>query len=139
MLSAYTEGNVYHEVEIEFLIEVLSHTPSRPVIGYAWEDSRVCQALQAMKKEGINKGRLNIRRGKDEKGLELTRRDSWGKDGFFTSEWMSKAKKSYPSFPTLVLGYEKGEKSKGWDDQALYLPTLVFPKNKFVFMFNYSE
>ena len=35
--------------------------------------------------------------------------------------------------------YEKGEKKKGWDDQPLYLPTLILPKHKFVFMFNYSE
>jgi hypothetical protein len=35
--------------------------------------------------------------------------------------------------------YEKGEKKKDWDDQPLYLPTLILPKQKFVFMFNYSE
>jgi hypothetical protein len=92
-----------------------------------------------MKKQKISKGRLNIRRGKNGKGLDLTRRDSWGKDGFFTSAWTRKAKENYPDVPTLVLGYEKGEKSKHWDDQPLYLPTLVFPKKKFVFMFNYSE
>ena len=33
----------------------------------------------------------------------------------------------------------KKEKKKGWDNQPLYLPTLVFPKTNFVFMFNYSE
>lgn len=139
LLSNYIGDDVYHEVDIEFLIEVLSHTPSRPVGGHRWEDDRVSQALSAMKIEGIAKGRLNIRRGKDGKGLDLTRRDSWGKDGFFTSAWMRKAKEKYPNVPTLILGYEKGEKSKQWDDQPLYLPVLVFPKNKFVFMFNYSE
>jgi hypothetical protein len=35
--------------------------------------------------------------------------------------------------------YEKGEKKDRWDDQPLYLPTLILPKSKFVFMFNYSE
>ena len=139
LLATYCMDDAYHDVDIDFLIEVLSHTPSRPVSGYAWEDSRVSQALMAMNKEGISKSRLNIRRGKDGKGLDLTRRDSWGKDGFFTSAWTRKAKENYPDVPTLVLGYEKGEKSKQWDDQPLYLPTLVFPKNKFVFMFNYSE
>lgn len=139
LLSNYVGNDTYHEVDIEFLIKLLSHTPSRPVGGYRWEDERVIQALSAMKIEGIEKGRLNIRRGKDGKGLGLTRQDSWGKDGFFTSAWMRKAKTGYPDVPTLILGYEKGEKSKRWDDQPLYLPVLVFPKNKFVFMFNYSE
>jgi hypothetical protein len=92
-----------------------------------------------MKKAGIYKGRLNIRHGRSGKGMDLERRDSWGKDGFFTSAWMKKAKEQYPNVPTLILGYQKGEKSKRWDDQPLYLPTLVFPRNKFVFMFNYSE
>lgn len=139
LLATYCIDDVYYEVSIDFLIEVLTHTPSRPINGYVWEDSRVSQALIAMKKEGISKSRLNVRRGKDGKGLGLTRRDSWGKDGFFTSAWTRKAKENHPDVPTLVLGYEKGEKSKDWDDQPFYLPTLVFPKNKFVFMFNCSE
>jgi Z1 domain len=139
LLINYTGDDIYHEVDIEFLIQVLSHTPSRPVSGYAWEDNRVCQALEAMKTEGISKSRLNIRRGKNGKGLDLERKDSWGKNSFFTSAYVRKAKEDYPDVPTLILGYEKGEKSKRWDDQALYLPTLVFPKNNFVFMFNYSD
>ena len=107
--------------------------------GYVWEDNRVCQALLAMKQEGISKGRLNVRRGKDGKGLGLVRRSSWGKNGFFTSSWTRQAKENHPAVPTLVLGYERGEKVNYWDNQPLYLPTLVFPKNKFVFMFNYSD
>lgn len=35
--------------------------------------------------------------------------------------------------------YEKGKKERQWDKQPLYLPTLILPKNKFVFMFNYSD
>ena len=35
--------------------------------------------------------------------------------------------------------YEKGEKEKKWDDQPLYLPMLIIPKGKFVFMFNDSN
>ncbi|MEG5037263.1 hypothetical protein [Microcoleus sp. AT3-D2] len=35
--------------------------------------------------------------------------------------------------------YEKGEKKDSWDNQPLYLPTLILPQSKFVFMFNYSE
>jgi Z1 domain len=139
LLESYTGNDTYHEVDIEFLIRVLSHTPSRSVSGYAWEDDRVCQALRAMKEEGISKSRLNIRRGKNGTGLDLERKDSWGKNSFFTSAYVRKAKESYPDVPTLILGYEKGEKSKRWDDQSLYLPTLVFPKNNFVFMFNYSD
>jgi hypothetical protein len=139
LLKSYNNDNDYYEVEIEFLISLLSHTQSRPASGYLWEDDRVRQALRCMKQEGISIGRLNVRRGKKGVGLELKRRDSWGKDGFFTSAWMKKAKDNYPDVPTLVLGYERGLKSDNWDNQPLYLPTLVFPKNKFVFMFNSSE
>ncbi len=35
--------------------------------------------------------------------------------------------------------FAKGEKEQGWDNQPLYLPTLIIPKTKFIFMFNYSE
>lgn len=52
-------------------------------------------------------------------------------------------KKTYPDVPTLLVCYQKGEKngekSKGWDDHPIYLPMLVLPRQKFVFMFNYDE
>ncbi len=35
--------------------------------------------------------------------------------------------------------YEKGDKKLKWDEQPLYLPMLILPKSKFVFMFNYSD
>ncbi|MEH2115952.1 hypothetical protein [Nostoc sp.] len=52
---------------------------------------------------------------------------------------LNKPKTEYPNVPTLLLMYEKGENKERWDNQPLYLPTLILPKNKFVFMFNYSE
>ncbi|MGC9503165.1 Z1 domain-containing protein [Baaleninema sp.] len=139
LLREYTEENIYHEVNIDFLIELLSHTPSQPVMGYVWEDRRVREALKSMKKEGICKGRLNVRRGKGQSGLKLKRQELWTRRSFFTSGWIRYAQHNYPDVPTLILGYEKGDKKEGWDNQPLYLPTLVFPKTKFVFMFNYSE
>lgn len=139
LLKDYDDDDTYYEVEVNFLVKVLTHTPSRPVPGYNWEDKRVQQALEAMNKEGISKGRLNVRRGKNGKGLGLQRRDSWGSRSFFTNEWIKYAQKKYPDFPTLIVGYEQGAKQQKWDDQPLYLPTLIFPTNKFVFMFNYSE
>jgi hypothetical protein len=33
----------------------------------------------------------------------------------------------------------KERRVRDWDDQPIYLPTLILPKQKFVFMFNYSE
>jgi hypothetical protein len=142
LLSAYSDDEIYYEVSIDFLVEILRHIPSRPIAGYVWEDRRVSEALKAMKEQKdpkIPNGRLNVRRGRQGKGLGLKRRDSWGKNGFFTSSWMKKAKDTYPDVPTLVIGYEKGDVADGWDNHPLYLPTLVFPQNKFVFMFNYSE
>ena len=94
-----------------------------------------------MKGEGIQTGRLNVRRGKKGEGLDLTNQPTrpWQGSGFAQSRRLSKPRQQYPDVPTLVVMYEKGERTKKWDGEPLYLPTLVLPKNKFVFMFNYSE
>lgn len=141
LLVDFNQDEQYYEVDIDFLIKILSEIPSRPNSGNTWEDERVKQALKAMKAEGIEKGRLNVRRGKNGDGLTLTRQEpgNWGGTGFATSKWLSKPKQLYPNVPTLIVMYEKGEKQDKWDNQPLYLPMLVLPKNKFVFMFNYSD
>ncbi|MEG5139699.1 MULTISPECIES: hypothetical protein [unclassified Microcoleus] len=63
----------------------------------------------------------------------------WQGSGFANSQWLSKPRKEHPDVPILVVMYEKGEKQDSWDNQPLYLPTLILPQSKFVFMFNYSE
>jgi hypothetical protein len=139
ILSAFQGEDKYHEVDIDYLIEIISEMPSRSCSGYVWEDERVKQALQAMKAEGIHKGILNVRRGKKGDGLDLKNQTRPWVSGFAQSQWLSKPRQKYTDVPVLVVMYEKGEKQKSWDDQPLYLPTLILPKNKFVFMFNYSE
>ncbi|MEC4817752.1 MAG: Z1 domain-containing protein [Scytonema sp. PMC 1069.18] len=141
LLQPYVMNDEYYEVKIDFLIEILSHMVSQKVDGYKWEDKRVQQSLKAMQAQGLKKGRLNVRRGKDYKGLNMERREpgKWYGFGFGTSKWLTEAKLNYPDVPTLVVAYQKGEKTKNWDDQPLYLPTLILPKSKFVFMFNYSD
>ena len=129
-----------YEVDIDVLIKIFAEMPSRPCPGYNWEDKRVKQALQAMKAEGIQKGRLYVRRGKKEEGLDVSNKPRpWQGSGFAQSQWISKPRTKYQDVPILVVMYEKGEKEKGWDNQPLYLPTLILPKGKFVFMFNYSD
>jgi len=138
LLKEYRGNNdEYYSVDIDFLIRVLEYMPSKPCFGATWEDKRVQEALTAMKAEGIQKGRLNVRQnilpGRTNKRF-------WrGTSGFADPEWIRKPKRDYPDVPTLIVRREKGEKAKDWDEQPLYLPTLIFPKNKFVFMFNYSE
>ncbi len=141
LLAQYSKNDEYHEVDIDFLSEILSHMPSKQVSGGKWEDERVKQALKTMKAKGIQNGRLNIRCGKNGEGLELTRQEpgNWLSYGFATSKWLTTPKKNFSDVPTLVVLYEKGEKKLKWDDQPLYLPTLILPKGKFVFMFNYSD
>lgn len=144
LLAAYNDDKEYRQVDIDFLIQVLEHMPSRLCSGYTWEDKRVKEALMAMKAEDIHEGRLNVRRGKNGEGLDLInltngRTRPWLGSGFANNKWISKPKREYPDMPTLVVMYEKGEKAKYWDEQPLYLPTLIFPNNNFVFMFNYSE
>ncbi len=141
LLSTFKGDDEDYEVDIDFLIEIISEMPSRscgPM--YVWEDERVKQALQAMKKQDIHKGILNVRRGKKKDGLDLSNQipRPWV-SGFAQSQWLSKPRQKYTDVPVLVVMYEKGKKQDRWDDQPLYLPTLILPKNKFVFMFNYSE
>ncbi|MDB9512540.1 Z1 domain-containing protein [Kamptonema animale CS-326] len=141
LLSTFKGDEEYHEVDIDDLIKIISEMPSRFCSGYDWEDERVKQALQAMKVAGIHKGILNVRRGKrGGGGLDLSNQDRpWPGSGFAYSEWVSKPRQKYTDVPVLVVMYEKGEKQDRWDNQPLYLPTLILPKSKFIFMFNYSE
>ncbi|MFM2061776.1 MAG: hypothetical protein RLZZ507_1446 [Cyanobacteriota bacterium] len=135
------EKGEYHEVEVDFLIKILSYIQSRYCPGYSWKDDRVKDLLVQMKTRDISKGRLNVFRGKKGEGLDLTRQEpsGWLGVGFLNNRVLSKPKTEYPDVPTLLLYYSKGEKKKGWDEQPLYLPTLILPKSKFVFMFNYSD
>ncbi|MEI1378047.1 Z1 domain-containing protein [Nostoc sp.] len=144
LLASYEtigEKGEYHEVEIDFLIKIISCIKSHYWPGYPWQDDRVKDLLVQMKTQDISKGRLNVVRGKTGKGLELTRQEpsAWGGFGFINARVLNKPKTEYPNVPTLLLMYEKGENKEHWDNQPLYLPTLILPKNKFVFMFNYSE
>lgn len=141
LLQPYNDNDTYYEVEIDFLIEILSYMKSKKVQGDKWEDMRVQQSLKAMKAKGLTKGRLNVPRRKDGKGLDMKRKEpgNWFINGpFCTNKYLTNAKRNYTGVPTLVVAYQKGEKEDNWDDQPLYLPTLILPKSKFVFMFNYS-
>lgn len=140
ILAEYNKEDKYYEVEVDFLIEILKYMPSTSVPRAKWEDTRVVDLVKQMKVQGIDQGRLNVRRGKKGKGLELTRREpgNW-RYGFATFKWIKYAKENYPNVFTLVVLYEKGEKKQNWDNQPLYLPVLILPKNKFVFMFNSSQ
>ncbi len=141
LLAEYKNDEKYYEVDIDFLLKIIENMPSRPCFGYAWEDKRVQEALRTMKSGGIHKGMLNVRRGQKGDGLDLSNKTirPWQGSGFTQSQWISKPKQQYPGVPTLVVMYEKGEKKSSWDNQPLYLPTLILPKSKFVFMFNYSD
>ena len=149
LLEPYSEEDKLYEVNFDFLVEILSHMPSRPAGNYPWEDKRVQEALKAMQNEaGIQQGRLNVRRGKETKGkgFKIVNRPAkdgsgtWrGTSGFANTEWVRKAKKDYPDVPTLIVILEQGRKEDYWDNQPFYLPTLILPKSKFVFMFNYSD
>ena len=155
ILSPYNNDNEYYEVTIDFLIEVLRYIPSKPCPGKKWEDKRIEEALKnlksaaqkTLKENDIAKGILNVRRGKKGDGLDLSnqqQKDNQQKNkpwvgAFAQSAWISEPKKKYPKLPILVIMYQKGDKKNYWDDQPFYLPTLIFPQNEFVLMFNSSE
>jgi hypothetical protein len=142
LLINYDKNDEYYEVDIEFIIEILHYTKSYHVQSEKWEDQRIIKGLTDMKSNGMTKGRLNVRRGERNKnqGLDMARKEpfKWS-FGFGSGEWSREAKEKYPDVPTLIICYQKGEKSKKWDEHPIYLPMLVLPKQKFVLMFNYDE
>ena len=142
LLINYQDNNLYAEVDIDLIIKIISHTKSYYVSSEKWEDKRIIKGLTDMKSKGMTKGRLNVRRGERNKnqGLDMPRKEpfKW-MFGFGSGNWSIEAQKKYPDVPTLIICYQKGEKSTGWDDHPIYLPMLVLPKQKFVLMFNYDE
>ncbi|MCG5060816.1 MAG: Z1 domain-containing protein [Limnoraphis sp. WC205] len=134
------DNNQYDEVSVELIIEILLHMPSNHITGEKWEDKRVQQVLKALEAKGIQKGQINVRT-MNRQGLKLQRQEpyEWGNYGFVSSRILTSTKRQFPDVPTLIVSYEKGLKQEGWDDQPLYLPMLILPNQKFVFMFNYSE
>ncbi|MEH2184587.1 MAG: Z1 domain-containing protein [Nostoc sp.] len=143
LLITYQDDEEYAEVNIDCIIKIISHTQSYYVSSEEWESKRIIKALTDMKSKGLTKARLNVRRGKknNKQGLDMPRKDpfKWGGFGFGSGNWSIQAKKEYPDVPTLIICYQKGEKTTGWDDHPIYLPMLVLPKQKFVLMFNYHE
>lgn len=145
LLLPYKGDETYHQVPIGLLSKVLTHMPSRYVENYTWEDQRVLEVLKALEQGEVNikTGRLNVRRGKDQKGLQLKRQDAPWK-GFITASWATSAKDLYRAEPTLIVTMQEGARknTKGedmrWEGSRIYLPTLVLPTLKFVFMFNYT-
>ncbi|BBD59381.1 hypothetical protein NIES2109_21640 [Nostoc sp. HK-01] len=143
LLIDYDKDDQYYEVDIDFIIKIISYTKSHYITTEEWENKRIIKGLTDMKSNGMTKGRLNVRRGKrnNKEGLDMPRKEpfKWGGFGFGSGNWSIYAKKHYPDVPTLIICYQKGEKIKGWDDHPIYLPMLVLPKQKFVLMFNYAE
>ncbi|MEH2397023.1 Z1 domain-containing protein [Nostoc sp.] len=64
LLINYQDDEEYAEVNIDFIIEIISHTQSYYVPPEEWEHKRIIKALIDMKSKGLKKGRLNVRRGK---------------------------------------------------------------------------
>jgi hypothetical protein len=82
LLEQYSDEDKLYEVNFDFLVEILSHLPSRPAGNYPWEDKRVQEALKAMQNEaGMQQGRLNVRRGKETKGKGFKIVNRPAKDG----------------------------------------------------------
>lgn len=143
ILMNYTEDTKYYEVDIDFIIQILSHTKSYYIPSEEWEDKRILKGLKDLQSKGMKKGRLNVRRGIKNKsqGLDMPRKApfEWGGFGFGSGEWSIEAQKKYPDVPTLIICYQKGKINDKWDEHPIYLPMLVLPKQKFVLMFNYDE
>ena len=140
LLAPYLNDEVYHEVPLDLMIDILKLIPTNHYEGYTWRDDRVIGALKALQSNRINikSGRLNVRRGKSGAGLDLSRQDSPAK-GYASSGWVNKAKQEYSKEPTLLVLKQKGLAKNRWDNHSLYIPVLVMPKGKFAITFNLSD
>ncbi|MEA5564764.1 hypothetical protein [Anabaena sp. UHCC 0399] len=143
ILTRYNDDDKYYEVDIDFIIKIITYTKSYYVPYEKWEHKRIIKGLMDMKSKGMEKGCLNVRRGKknNNQGLEMKRQEpfGWLQFGFGSGEWSKQAREMNPDIPTLIICYQQGAKNKGWDGHPIYLPMLVLPKQKFVLMFNYDE
>jgi hypothetical protein len=137
LLAPYQgDDSTFHRVEIDKLAEIVRHMPSVPRSGYTWEDTRVKKALEQVKLPpwNLTEGYLNLRT-RNSKGLGLKRQDPpW--HGFASGDWLAEAKRKADA-PVLMVMYQRGDRSDRWDNQPVYLPTLIMPASKFVIMFAY--
>ena len=143
MLTRYSDGD-FHEVPIQFLIDVLRHTPSRPVEGYSWDDDRVRQALVAVQRDpiGMRTGKLQVVRTTRGDARALRRSGDATTyvqgTGYLSGPETKQAREQAKTGPVLSLVYERGLRRDGWDDQPFYAPTLILPATRFAFMFAYD-
>jgi hypothetical protein len=136
MLAKFTGDDEYHSVSIELLIEILKLTPSDRVPDAVWDDERIRQVLRNMEAKPIEKstGRLNVRRGKNAGGFEITKREDQ-ESGFAAGQQIIEARNRHSEEPILLLRLQAGSKEKGWSGFPFYAPTLILPKGKFAFLY----
>jgi hypothetical protein len=108
LLINYQDNDLYDEVDIDFIIKIISHTKSHYVPPEKWEDKRIIKGLTDMKSKGMIKGRLNVRRGEKNhnQGLDMKRKEpfKW-MFGFGSGRWSLEAKEEGMGWSSYISTY----------------------------------
>ena len=132
LLAKYHEG-VHDLGSLDLVLETLKigYGADEPGTGL-WDDEGIRSAvIQTANATGINKARLAIRRNSD-----LSRPI----DGIVRQPLAGGEldRVATPSEFTLVMLRLRGEKKRGWDEQAFWIPMLRFPDGNYSLLFNFT-
>ena len=117
LLENYSEEQDSYDVKIDFLIDLLQHLESeRPE---EWDNKNYIFCLQALKKTNCQSSKLIVRRERDiRKGT-----------GTLLSPNDRNLGKKYSNSTVLTLYRIKGQKDKGWNNRAFWIPNIKFPNS----------
>ena len=127
------------KIALSKMRDLLRLIRTEEVPGYNWSDKRVADLLNTLQTPplGLQDGFIAVRRGKNDAGRGL-KKSEFQSSGFVQGNTEGKPAQELANSsgkPVLVLVMEQGKRSKGWDDQRFYGPTLYLPRGQFAFLF----
>ncbi|MGE5404071.1 MAG: Z1 domain-containing protein, partial [Candidatus Saccharibacteria bacterium] len=118
-------------VDMDFIIDLISHTKCEKDSPGVWNDQRIITALETLKKEH-QYAYLLVR-----KDRELARQET--SEGLGAVYQSSELELAPTNLPTLIMLRQNGKISKKWDGQPFWIPAVRFPDGNYAIMFNLSE
>lgn len=134
-LKGFSDKSSAEPVSIDEIIEIIKMTKAEKNGGGLWEESRVVTALETLKSDFKynNMAFIVVRKNRDTGKNKVTGTVravlSGGEEDRLAN----------PDYPTLFMFKQRGDKNKGWDDCAFWMPILRFPDGQYALEFNISN